>query len=127
MTRPRPSFSKAQRLEVFETFGAIVCCQGEGCDSAIYIRGAHIDHHLALIDGGEHALPNFRPLCLPCHSKKSAREHRNNAKAKRAHAKHFGTDKEKRKSGRPLLGRSFPKCARKIPSRPFTKREDLRT
>ena len=127
---PRPSFTKAQRLEVFETYGAIVCCQGEGCDSAIYIRGANIDHHLALIDGGEHHITNFRPLCLSCHRKKSAREHIENWRAKRRHAKHFGTAKPKRNAfqgSRPLRSRAFPKCARKIQSRGFQKREDLRT
>lgn len=51
------------------------------------------------------------------------------AKAKRLHAKHFGTQKPKRKTlsgGQPLRGRAFPKCSRKIQSRPFQKREDLR-
>ncbi len=137
MTRkPRPpTFTKAQRLEVFETYGAIVCCQGEGCDSAVYIRGAHIDHHLALIDDGTHELGNFRPLCLPCHKRKSALEHKRNAKAKRLAKKHSGqeeTDKPKRrafaKGARALRGRSaWPECSRKIRSRGFQKREDLRT
>ena len=128
MTRkPRPpAFTKAQRLEVFETYGAIVCCQGEGCDSAIYIRGCHIDHHQAWIDDGAHELGNWRPLCFLCHSKKSAREHRNNAKCKRVAKKHSGSGKPKAESrfakgGRPLRGRPFPECQRKLQSRPFPK------
>lgn len=106
-----PSFTKAQRLEVFETYGAIVCCQANDCDNAIYIRGCDIDHHLALIDGGKHELANWRPVCTSCHAKKSAREHVANAKCKRIARKHS----EPRRPAK-----AWP--SRKIQSRPFQRR-----
>ena len=83
MSKRPPSFTAAQRLAVFETFGAVVCCQGDACENVIRIKGCDIDHHLAIIDGGSHDLSNWRPLCDPCHAKKSAREHISNCKCKR--------------------------------------------
>ena len=123
-----PSFTKAQRYEVAITYGAVVLCQG--CGYAIYVKEMQIDHHLAWIDGGPHELLNWQPLCFPCHAKKSAREHKSNAKSKRVNAKHFGTqpDKPKRRlqGGNSLRGRSrpFPKCDNPppLPSSKFPKR-----
>lgn len=116
MTERRP-FTKAQRLEVFEAFGAIVCCQGRGCDSAIYIRGCHIDHTRALIDDGEHNLTNWRPLCISCHAKKSAREHKLNSKAKRLAAARQAHDaavkREAEKKRGAIKSRGFDKKLRK--------------
>jgi 5-methylcytosine-specific restriction endonuclease McrA len=34
-----------------------------------------LDHKNPLIDGGTHELSNLQTLCVPCHHKKSAREH----------------------------------------------------
>jgi len=34
-----------------------------------------LDHRVPLIDGGTHVLLNLQTLCVPCHHKKSAREH----------------------------------------------------
>lgn len=126
MRAPRPpSFTKAQRLEVFETYGAIVCCQGDNCDNAIYIRGCDIDHHLAIIDGGKHELENWRPICTACHAKKSAREHRNNAKCKRVAKKHSGQiDKPRRRltGGKLPRGRSVWPESCPLPSRNFPRK-----
>lgn len=110
----RPAITPKMRLKVFQDFGAIVCCQAEGCDAAIYIKEAELDHHLALVDGGKHETGNLRPICSSCHRKKSAREHRNNAKAKRlakAHAEHQA-----------VLARVMKRPAGKIRSRGFDKR-----
>lgn len=79
----RKSFTAAQRLKCFEDHGAIVLCQAPGCDSAMYIKGCDLDHHLALIDGGKHEHENLRPICSSCHRKKSALEHKRNSKSKR--------------------------------------------
>lgn len=79
----RPSFTPKQRLDTFKAFGAVVLCQADNCDAAIYIAEAELDHHLAIVDGGKHEQSNFRPICSSCHRKKSAREHRANSKAKR--------------------------------------------
>lgn len=126
----RPRFTDAQRLKCFEDHGAIVLCQCNDptCDRVIYIKGCAIDHWLALVDGGKHEQSNFRPLANFCHAKKSANEHKRNAKAKRLAQKHFGQDdKPKRKfaKGQPLRGRSdWPKCPRKMQSRKFPKRQE---
>ena len=78
----RPPITPAQRLHVLKKFGAVVLCQIGG--DAEYIAVVQIDHALSLVDGGEHcADTNLRPVCIPCHAKKSAREHKNNAKTKR--------------------------------------------
>ena len=121
---PRQPFTPSQRLKCFEDHGAIVLCQGEGCDSAIYIKGCAIDHWLALIDGGKHEQLNFRPLCGACHKIKSAIEHIRNAKAKRLAKKRLGLDSEKPKRNwppsQPRRGRPFESgAARKIQSRGF--------
>lgn len=128
----RPRFTAAQRLKCFEDHGAIVLCQCDNpdCDQAIYIKGCPIDHWLALVDGGKHEDSNFRPIAPGCHARKSAREHKNNAKAKRIAKKNSGQvdPKPKRRiQGRafPLRGpgaRSWPE-SRPMQSRPFPKRQ----
>jgi len=133
----RPAITKAMRLRVFELHGAIVCCQGTDCDSALYITEAEIDHHLALIDGGAHDVLNMRPLCRSCHSRKSASEHKRNSKSKRVRTKgrygpkgsgHASTDKPKRrlKGASSLRGRSnaWPESQRKLQPRQFPKRPE---
>ena len=78
----RPAITASQRLHVLKRFGAVVLCQI--CGDAEYIAVVQIDHALSLVDGGEHcADTNLRPVCIPCHAAKSAREHKNNAKTKR--------------------------------------------
>lgn len=71
-----------------------LCCNGD----------FHWDHNLALVDGGAHEIDNLRPLCAACHKPKSAREHSENARAKRREKKH-----------------SNPKPPGKIKSRGFDK------
>jgi len=109
----RPSFTPKQRLDTFKAYGAIVLCQADGCDSAIYISEAEIDHHVALIDGGKHELDNWRPVCSSCHRRKSAREHKNNAKSKRLNAA--------RQAHAAIVKREAAKQAGKIKSRGFDK------
>ncbi len=78
----RPAITPAMRLQVLKLHGAIVCCQV--CGEATYIADIDIDHELALIDGGSHDFQaNMRPVCKGCHAVKSAKEHKNNCKAKR--------------------------------------------
>lgn len=83
----RPPITPAMRLNVLKQFGAVVLCQI--CGDAEYVAVVQIDHELALIDEGKHCTDtNLRPVCIPCHARKSAREHKNNAKVKRVKAKH---------------------------------------
>lgn len=77
----RPAITPQMRLSVFRDYGAVALCQI--CGSTQRIADMEIDHHLALIDGGDHYVTNLRPLCTQCHRPKSAIEHKNNAKAKR--------------------------------------------
>ena len=78
----RPPITTAQRLHVLKKFGAVVLCQI--CGNPEYVAVIQIDHERSLIDGGAHdADTNLRPVCIPCHAAKSAREHKNNAKTKR--------------------------------------------
>ena len=125
----RPSFTAAQRLKCFEDHGAIVLCQGKGCDSAIYIKGCNIDHVLALIDGGTHEHSNFSPICRPCHARKSAHEHKENARAKRRAKKHSGQDQKptRRLQGRKFAAGSRPwPESRPLPSRKFQRRPEAK-
>ena len=97
----RPAITASQRLHVLKKFGAVVLCQI--CGDAEYVAVIQIDHELALIDGGKHcADTNLRPVCIPCHAKKSSREHI-----------------AQRKSVRLLKKHSNPKPPGKIKSRPF--------
>ena len=77
----RPTITASMRLDVFKQHGAVCLCQV--CGNVHRIGDMDIDHHLALIDGGEHSASNLRPLCSKCHAPKSANEHKNNAKSKR--------------------------------------------
>jgi 5-methylcytosine-specific restriction endonuclease McrA len=69
------------RIAVFRDYGAVCLCQV--CGDVERIADMDLDHHLAIIDGGEHQTANLRPLCHSYHAKKSAMEHKNNCKAKR--------------------------------------------
>jgi hypothetical protein len=117
----KPKFTAAQRLAVFEAFGAIVCCQGPNCENLMRIKGCSIDHHLAWIDGGKHELENWRPLCDDCHRVKSAREHIANCKTKRIAAGRELTrailaGERAREPGK-IKSRGFPKVHRPMQSR----------
>ena len=81
----RPAITLAMRLAVLKAHGASVMCSDCGAD--VLVSEVQIDHHLALVDGGAHEVENLRPLCINCHKHKSAREHKNNAKAKRIQKK----------------------------------------
>ena len=82
----RPAITVSMRLDVFKSHGAVCLCQI--CGDVERIADMPLDHHLALIDGGEHLVSNLRPVCFRCHASKSATEHKNNAKSKRLLKKH---------------------------------------
>ena len=103
----RPAITPAMRLNVLKRFGAVVLCQI--CGDAEYVAVVQIDHERSLVDGGEHcADTNLRPVCIPCHAKKSAREHKNNSKAKRLLKKHSNPKPEGK-----IKSRGFDKSLRR--------------
>jgi len=62
----RPAITPAMRLAVLKAHGATVMCSE--CGKLVPVTEVQIDHHLALVDGGEHSVENLRPLCPdPCH------------------------------------------------------------
>lgn len=117
----RPSITDKMKLQVLRDHGAIVPCGG--CSDAIKIDEIDYDHHRALIDDGEHDVSNLRPICRKCHTAKSAREHRNNAKCKRVAAKHNGTFVKK---GKKIPARPFPEQSRPFPSRKLSGQTERR-
>ena len=66
----------------------------------------HIDHILALKDGGENRESNLQMALADPHREKTKIENRQRAKEKRMRLKHAGLWP---KSKRPLKGRGFPK------------------
>lgn len=103
----RPAIPPQMRLSVLKQFGAVVLCQI--CGNPEYIAVVQIDHELALVDSGKHCPDtNMRPVCIPCHAAKSAREHKNQAKTKRVRQKHFNPKPEGK-----IKSRGFDKTWRK--------------
>ena len=103
----RPAITPAMRLNVLKKFGAVVLCQI--CGDAEYVAVVQIDHELALIDGGLHcAETNLRPVCIPCHARKSAREHIAQRKSVRVRKKHSNPKPEGK-----IKARGFDKSLRR--------------
>lgn len=69
----------------------IARCENKRCRAVL--KGKRFDHRHRDADGGEPTLENCQVLCIPCHVKKTAVEHREHHKAIRARRKHQGTDK----------------------------------
>lgn len=68
--------------------------------------GTHLDHVLALKDGGENREDNLQLVLEEPHREKTKKENAARAKEKRMRLKHAGLWP---KSKRPLKGRGFPK------------------
>lgn len=98
----RPAITPAMRLNVLKKFGAVVLCQI--CGDAEYVAVIQIDHERALINDGAHDDENLRPVCIPCHAKKSAREHKDNSKVKRLQRKHSQPSQPGTIKSRPFQG-----------------------
>ena len=108
-----PVITPQMRLSVFRDYGAVALCQI--CGSTQRIADMEIDHHLALIDGGDHYVTNLRPLCAQCHRPKSAIEHKNNAKAKRL--------AKAQETHAAIVAKVEERKPSMIPSRPFPKQQ----
>lgn len=68
------------------------------------------DHRQALIHGGAHDHTNIRPLHTTCHTQKTIRDVKANAKVKRI-------IRGKKPSKRKIKSAGFPKVSRPFPSR----------
>ena len=79
--RKRRPITDSMKVAVLRNYQAMVRCPG--CGNTMPVGAVRFDHHLALVDGGTHTVENLRPLCIPCHAIKSAREHIANCKSKR--------------------------------------------
>lgn len=64
--RARPSFTAAQRVEVYAR-------DGGACRHCGSIQNLSIDHIVAWSKGGAHSLENFQTLCRSCNSRKGDR------------------------------------------------------
>lgn len=123
MTRTveRKPITQAMQLALWKRHGLVKCAECQFlCNDAnagavvitfpdgtgLIVRDFHWDHHLALVDGGTHDVKNIRPLCLHCHRDKSAREHKNNAKAKRLAAAREAHQRGEKKASR-MKSRGF--------------------
>jgi len=71
------------------------------------VNRPEFDHEKALINGGENRESNIRLLCRRCHGLKTKADVAEKSKVSRIRKKHLGLTRPKRK----------------IPSRPFPKRE----
>jgi len=98
----RPAITQALRWAVLKEYGASVLCTE--CGDMTLLEEVQIDHHLALVDGGAHDIANLRPLCPRCHKVKSAREHKENCRAKRRLKKHSNPTPGGKIKSRPFQG-----------------------
>ena len=112
----RQAIPAAWKLEALRNSITTVVCKV--CCEPKPLACIEFDHHLALIDDGTHAVDNIRPVCAACHAKKSANEHKANAKCKRLAAAQEVHEKVvarvmKREPSR-LKGRGFDKTRSKL-------------
>lgn len=119
MTRTvqRKPITQAMQLALWKRHGIVLCdvCRTICRDKTFVTRFPILfqwDHHLALVDGGAHDVENIRPICPGCHRRKSAREHKNNAKAKRLAAAREAHERGEKKASR-MKSRGFDKTRSK--------------
>lgn len=111
--------TKARKLRIWTLYGGL--CDGCGCAVPVYGPTVEYDHRITfwtkpeLDDDG----PNVRPLCVACHTPKTAGDAKERGHTKRLIAKHNGTA---RKPNRTIASRPFGKSSRKIASRGFERR-----
>lgn len=115
---PRAQMTKARRLRIY------LACNGRcECGSKVPMAGTTIDHRIPLFMGGADDDANLRFICQPCDKLKTAGDHTNAAKVRRIHAREDGT----RKPRKAIPSAPFQKSSRPIPSRPFSKRWEVRS
>ena len=125
----RKKMTTTRRRAVYAKYG--YKCHACGVEQVSGFPKLQIDHWVPLFLGGSENLENLRPLCEPCHKRKTQVENKVRGKINRLSGK-----TKKRTQGRKLLSRTgwgrgeqmwpkkksqWPK-GRKIPSRPFEQR-----
>ncbi|WP_417724592.1 HNH endonuclease [Salipiger sp.] len=107
----RKKLTPAQRLDVLHSNGGVCYLCNEPINLARIRRGEaegfEVEHIHALALGGGDDPSNWRPAHISCHKKKTRRDRRAMAKARRGEAKRNGTAK--------------PRFKKKIASRGFDK------
>ena len=121
-TVKRPAITQAMVLSLLKREALLMC---DMCSVGGLFHEMEIDHHLALVDGGAHDVENMRFVCIDCHKPKSAREHKNNAKAKRLAKAKAAHEAGEKKASR-MRSRGFDKSmtrkfdGRVVPRNPAT-------
>lgn len=90
---------KVRRLVVRRANG--IC---NNCGVRVRVGSGHIDHIIALCNGGEHRTSNLQFLCKNCHNSKTAKDVARKAADNKTHAAIHGYSKSK--------GRSFNRPAK---------------
>lgn len=102
----------ARKRQVLEDYGK-VCAE---CGASLSTK-VEIDHRIQLWLGGPEERENLRPLCIPCHTAKTADDAKIRAKVKRIIAREDGT----RRHRKAIPSRGFQKVKRPLRSRGFGK------
>lgn len=93
-TPDRPSLSRKQRVVVFMSTDG--CCYK--CGQKLRGDAWEAEHPQARELGGSDAIEDLRPICIPCHKPKTAKDKAVIAKVKRIRDKHIGATVKSRSS-----------------------------
>jgi 5-methylcytosine-specific restriction protein A len=86
----KPIPERIRRLVVRRADG--IC---DNCRVRVRVGSGHIDHIIALCNGGEHRTSNLQFLCKNCHSAKTAKDVARKAADNKTHAAIHGYSKSK--------------------------------
>jgi 5-methylcytosine-specific restriction protein A len=109
---PRRSLSDQQRAKLFLDRGGK--CEGP-CGRRLSSKDVwHVDHRIALENGGTNDPPNLQILCAWCHKPKTASDAKLAAKGRAQAVAHVIPTSQRRKKGPPIPGSKRSKFKRKM-------------